>query len=244
MEEATEPLRYFEQNWMTASGLDTLASASAESEPAQPASNDTVSPSRPRKRRAGDTDYFSKNSDSPLSNDDDVERTSLLSETVVADTARPRALSEFTTYAGSAPAPEPHPLVPPLALGKLSSAKTVPKPKAAGKVARKAAASALAKQESFPSEASPATQKKKKKNTHADSDSSDSELSPRKDPSLSDSVPTPGISPNELAVEDVVIPQRALTVRERHRCVGMSEEHSCISVFCSVLSCPLKPPSY
>jgi hypothetical protein len=218
MEEATEPLRYFEQNWMTASGLDTLASASAESEPAHPASNETVSPSRPRKRRASDPDYFSKNSDSPLSNDDDVDKSTLPPEIFVADSARPRALSEFTTYAGSVPAPEPHPLVPPLALGKLSSAKSVPKSKATGKVARKAAA--LAKQESFPSAASPATLKKKK-NTHADSDSSDSELSPRKDPSLSDSVPTPGISPNALQVEDVVIPQRALTVRERHRCVGM-----------------------
>jgi hypothetical protein len=217
MDEATEPLKYFEQNWMTASGLDTLASASAESEPAQPASNETVSPSRPRKRRVGDPDYFSKNPDSPLSNDGEVERTSLLSETAMADSARPRTLSEFTTYAGSA---EPHPLVPPLALGKLSSAKSVPKPKATGKIARKAAASALGKEESFPSAASPATQKKKK-NTHADSDSSDSELSPRKDPSLSDSVPTPGISPNELAVEGAVIPQRALTVRERHRCIGM-----------------------
>lgn len=234
MEEATEPLKYFEQNWMTASGLDTLASASAESEPAQPASNESVSPSRPRKRRASDPDHLSKNSDSPLSNDDEGDRTTLLSENFVTESARPRALSEFTTYAGSAPAAEPHPLVPQLALGKLSSAKSVPKPKATGKVSRKAAS--LAKQESFPSATSPATLKKKK-NTHADSDSSDSELSPRKDPSLSDSVPTLGISPNELQVEDVVIPQRALTVRERHRCVRMSYRPSCISSFCTTLLC-------
>lgn len=233
MEEAIEPLRYFEQNWMTASGLDTLASASAESEPVQPASNESVSPSRPRKRRASDPDYISKNPDSPLSNDDEIDRTTLFSETFVTDSARPRTLSEFTTYGGSAP--EPHPLVPPLALGKLSSAKTVPKPKATGKVARKA--TALTKQESFPFAPSPATLKKKK-NVHADSDSSDSELSPRKDPSLSDSVPTPGISPNELQVEDVVIPQRALTVRERHRCVRIvMKALPALSV--SLLSCPV-----
>jgi hypothetical protein len=204
MDSTLEPSPSFDQNWMTVSGLATLASASAEIEPAL--ANEPNVCSRPKKRRASEVDECLSHSASPLSNDDDIERTSLLTEAFGNEFDNTRTLAEFPT--SSSGVADLALVVPTLPITKLP-AKNVPKTKAAGKAAPK---SSSAKPKTAASSSSAV---KKKKPAQPDSDSSDSETSPRKDPS-----PNTLPSGNESAgppVEEVVVPQRALTVRERHR---------------------------
>lgn len=205
MDSTLEPPTSFDQNWMTVSGLATLASASAEIEPSS--ANEPNVCSRPKKRRASEVDDSFSHSASPLSNDNDIERTSLLSEAFGNEFNNAKTLAEFP-----ASAPEISNLalvVPTLPIAKLP-AKSASKSKATGKAAPKASSAK-------PKTAASSSAVKKKKPTQPDSDSSDSETSPRKASSPTNAVPVSGNDSAGPAVEEVVVPQRALTVRERHR---------------------------
>jgi hypothetical protein len=209
MDETGEPVRYSDQNMMTASGLDTLASASAESELAHSGNGESDSFNNLKGRRTSDPDEYSKLSSSPLSNDDDIERRAIMSEAFETEFVRPGTLSEHnpTTILEQQASTVIQPAV------KAPSAKSISKPKPAGKVAGKTAA-AKPKPSTAPSSSS-----LKRKKPANDSDSSDSEQqSPRTVlPSDSQPVPSSSSSSAEPQTEDVIIPQRALTVRERHR---------------------------
>ena len=206
MDPTLETPSSFDQNWMTVSGLATLASASAEIEPAS--ANEPNVCSRPKKRRASEVDGCLSHSASPLSNDDDIGRTALLSEAFGNEFNNARTLAEFP--ASTSGVADLALVVPTLPIAKLP-AKNVPKTKAAGKAAPKAS-SAKPK-----TAASSSSAVKKKKPTLPDSDSSDSETSPRKEPSPTNALPASGNDSAGPPVEEVVVPQRALTVRERHR---------------------------
>lgn len=210
MDETGEPVRYSDQNMMTASGLDTLASASAESELAHSGNGESVSFNNPKDRRTSDPDEYSKLSSSPLSNDDDIERRAIMSEAFGTEFVRPGTLSEYNPTT-SILEQQASTVIQPVV--KAPSAKSISKPKPAGKVAAKTAA-AKPKPSTAPSSSS-----LKRKKPANDSDSSDSEQQSPRDVLPSDSHPVPSGSSSsaEPQTEDVVIPQRALTVRERHR---------------------------
>ena len=209
MDETGEPVRYFDQNLMTASGLDTLASASAESELAHSGNGEADSFNQPKGRRTSDPDEYSKLSSSPLSNDDDIERRAIMSEAFGTEFVRPGTLPEYNPTTSAL---EQHPSTTMHPVGKVPSAKSIAKPKTAGKVAAKAA-TAKPKTASAPSSS---TLKRKKPANDSDSSDSEQQQSPRII-SPSDAQPIASNPSTEPQAEDVVIPQRALTVRERHR---------------------------
>ena len=207
-----EPHRLAEEIWIMAPGLDTLASASADSEPV--VADGRIIGYQQKKRKNPYDGIFGNGKNS------DMDKTDLLADALAA-VIEPQRLISGTADQNLI---RPYPTVGTSA-GKAPTTKAAPKVKAAPKTAgnKTPAQAKLKAVTAAVSAPSSSFAKSKKAQNDSDSSDSDSGAAPVQSSLPSSSgqqIASEGLSSGDVGVESVVvIPQRALTVRERHRFV-------------------------
>lgn len=214
---ALEPHRYTEGVWIMAPGLDTLASASADSERVHADARCISFQEKKRKNPYDGIFESGKNID--------MNKTDLLADALAAVIEPPRLISGTvdrdlpTSYLSEHRMILPAPTVGsgtgkvPIIKAKIKSTSKTAATKTPAQLKPKTIVSSV----SAPSSASVKIKKKQNDSDSSDSDGGGAPVHGRLPSSGQQSTPEELSNGDSIGESVVVIPQRALTVRERHR---------------------------